>query len=92
MVGTTGYLVVSILGKMLQVRLKELTCHSCSQAMGLVAGILTLAQTQVLIPQMVLAFRPYEAQDWEIHFFSEGTSWTSSVGRSMVLGHLIGLG
>ena len=70
--------------------------------MGLVAGKLTLAQTRVLIPQMVLVFRPYEAQDREIHFFLKErpgchlvgclTGRLKPVGRSMVLGHLIGLG
>ena len=50
-------------------RLKELSFQSCSKAMGLVADISTLAQTRVLIPQVVLVFLQYEVQDWEIHFF-----------------------
>ena len=70
--------------------------------MGLVADILTRAQTEVLIPQVVLVFLPYEVQDWEIHFFLEEcpgrhlvdclTGRLKAVRRSMVLGHLIGLG
>ena len=70
--------------------------------MGLVADISTLSQTRVLIPQVVLVFLPYEVQDWEIQFFLKEhpghhlvdclMGRLKAVWRSMVLGHLIGLG
>ena len=102
MVGTAGYLVVSILDKMSSLRLKKLSCHSCSQALGLAADISTLAQTWVLIPEVVLVFLQYEVQDWQIYFFLKGCPGRhlvdcmmrrlKTVARSMMLGHLKGLG
>ena len=83
-------------------RLKDLSCQSCSQAVGLVADIPTLAQTRMPISQVVLAFLQYEVQDWQIHFLLKEypgrhlvnclTGGLKAVGTNMVPGHLIGWG